>query len=73
LKANATNATEAQEVLIPVQCFDISFQYTGTNMNNGYEQKEESAENCQKLCKLTTGCEGFTWASSNFKCTSFFG
>jgi hypothetical protein len=49
-----------------LDCFEKDIDYDGSNINNGLEQKTESAENCQKMCKLTQGCVGFTWASSNF-------
>jgi hypothetical protein len=40
--------------------------YHGTNINNGLEQKTDNAEDCQTLCEIALGCEGFTWASYNF-------
>ena len=47
-------------------CFEYDTDYDGTNLNNGLEQRTSSAEDCWQLCKLTLGCEGFTWASGNF-------
>ena len=47
-------------------CLEYNTDYYGTNINNGLEQRTDSAEDCQKLCKNTAGCQGFTWASANF-------
>ena len=47
-------------------CLEYNTDYFGTNINNGLEQRTDSAEDCQKLCQATTGCKGFTWASANF-------
>ena len=52
-------------------CFEYNVDYEATNMNNGLEQRTNSASDCWNLCKLTLGCEGFTWASSNFPGTLF--
>lgn len=48
------------------ECFEYDTDYDGTNLNNGLQQKTSTAQDCWQLCKLTLGCEGFTWASSNF-------
>lgn len=47
-------------------CLEYNTDYDGTNINNGFEQRTDNAEDCQKLCQFTTNCEAFTWASSHF-------
>jgi len=47
-------------------CFEFDIDYQGTNINDGLQQRTNTAEDCWTLCKLTLDCEGFTWASSNF-------
>ena len=47
-------------------CLEYDTDYDGTNLNNGLEQRTSSAQDCQKLCQFTQGCEGFTWASDVF-------
>ena len=48
------------------ECFEYDIDYDGTNLNNGLEQKTSTADDCWQMCKLTVGCEGFTWAASDF-------
>ena len=47
-------------------CYDYDTDYQGTNLNNGLEQRTDSEFECQVLCEVTSGCEGFTWASNSF-------
>ena len=47
-------------------CFDYDTDYYGTNINNGLEERTDSAKDCQRHCQATDGCVAFTWASKNF-------
>ena len=47
-------------------CFEDDVNYTGTDMNDGFTQKTETAEKCQTLCCNIMGCKGFTWFSGDF-------
>ena len=47
-------------------CFDHDTDYYGTNINNGLEERTDSATDCQRHCQATSGCVAFTWASKNF-------
>jgi hypothetical protein len=58
--------------VLALDCFERDIDYDGTNINNGLEQKTDNEVNCQQLCKHIIGCEGFTWASSNFAGVSIF-
>jgi hypothetical protein len=41
--------------------------FNGTVINNGLDQRTESAENCHKICQLTLGCHGFSWMGPKFQ------
>ena len=47
-------------------CFEYNIDYEGTDLNNGLNQRTNTAEECQSLCQLTQNCQGFTWANGNF-------
>ena len=47
-------------------CLKYDTDFDGSNMNNGLEQRTSTAEDCQTLCCVTMGCNGFTWASGEF-------
>ena len=47
-------------------CFEYNIDYDGTNINNGLQQRTNTADDCWTLCKLTLDCDGFTWASQDF-------
>jgi hypothetical protein len=47
-------------------CFEINIGYIATDINNGLYQMEESANDCQNVCKERQECEGFDWATPNF-------
>ena len=47
-------------------CFEYNIEYAGNIINNPLEQRTDSAEDCQKLCKNNSACQGFTWASADY-------
>ena len=47
-------------------CLKYDTDFNGPNINNGLEQRTSTAEDCQTLCCVTMGCNGFTWSSGEF-------
>ncbi len=51
--------------LIPSACFWHGKDYGGYDLNNGFANRKDSAEECQQFCQEHPDCVGFTWVYPN--------
>ena len=54
------------QYVFSANCLKYNTDFDGTNMNDGLQQRTSTAEDCQTLCCVTMGCNGFTWSSGEF-------
>lgn len=43
----------------------MGINYSGNDLNDGNQNKKNSAEECQQLCKNNDACVAFTWVQLN--------
>ena len=44
-----------------INCYEPGKDYTGNDLNDGYNTLKDSAKECQELCQQNSACVGFTW------------